>query len=143
KPSEQPSAEPQQHATELDEVVAEEAEGNTYTIEKINTMDRLSRAKRASAIQLGAMYSDMIMSPQEATAKTEHGSTAKLVIVQDIQTAYSTLGLPALPEAVRRPDGPDGILPTLIRRPNPDNPNAPNFIEHTGSDDIFSGHVNP
>lgn len=143
QPSEQPSAEPQQHPTELDEVVAEDAEGNTYTTEEINTMDRLSRAERAGAILLGALYSVMSMSPQEATAKTAHGSPAKLVIVQDIQTAYSTLGLPALPEAVRRPDGPDGILPTVIRRPNPDNPNAPNFIEHTGSDDIFTGHVNP
>src|SRR5699024_4561140 len=143
QPSEQPSAEPQQHPTELDEVVAEDAEGNTYTTEEISTMDRLSRAERAGAILLGALYSVMSMSPQEATAKTAHGSPAKLVIVQDIQTAYSTLGLPALPEAVRRPDGPDGILPTVIRRPNPDNPNAPNFIEHTGSDDIFTGHVNP
>lgn len=133
----------EQQPTEPDEIIAEDAEGNTYTSEEINTMDRLSRAERAGAILLGALYSVMSMSPKDATAKSAHGSPAKLVIVQDIQTAYSTLGLPALPEAVRRPDGPGGILSTVIKRPNPNNPNAQLFSEHTGSDDVYPGHVNP
>lgn len=124
-----------------DQIVAEDAEGNTYTAQQINLMDKLSQGERAGAILLGALHAVMSMDPREATAKTAHGSPARLVIVQDIQTAYETLGLPALPEAVRRPDGPEGILSAVIRRPNPNNPNAPN--EHTNSDHAYTGHVNP
>src|SRR5699024_9424152 len=74
----------------------------------------------------------MSMDPEEAAAKRAHGSAAKLVIVQDIETAHTTLGLPRIPEAVRRPRGPDGLAPTVIRRPNPD---EPTFISngHTGT----------
>lgn len=143
---EQPPAEPRDETPEPalpSDIVAEDAEGNTYTAQEINTMDKLSRAERAGAILLGALYSVMSMPPHEANAKTAHGSPAKLVIVQDIQTAYETLGLPALPEAVRRPRGPDGFIPPVIRRPNPDKPNAPNAIEHTDWDSGYTGHVNP
>ncbi|WP_022870320.1 HNH endonuclease signature motif containing protein [Yaniella halotolerans] len=137
------NAEDEQQPTEAEEIVAEDATGNTYSAEEISTMDLLSRAERAGAILLGALYSVMSMSPKDATAKSAHGSPAKLVIVQDIQTAYATLGLPGLPEAVRRPHGPGGILPTVIKRPNPDKHETQVFVEHTGSDDIYTGHVSP
>ena len=133
----------EQQTSEPDKAIAEDASGNIYGSEEINTMDRLSHAERAGAILLGALYSVMSMSPKDGTAKSAHGSPAKLVVVQDIQTAYATLGLPGLPEAVRRPHGSGGILPTVIKRPNPDNPDPPAFIEHTGSEDVYTGHVNP
>lgn len=120
-----------------DEIAAEDADGNTYTSKEINILDRLSQAERAGAILLGALYSVMSMSPDEATAKTAHGAPAKLVIVQDIQTAYATLGLPALPEAVRRPDGPAGIMPTVIKCPDPSDNNSDDSV-----DADFTGHVN-
>src|SRR5699024_8719499 len=60
--------------------------------------------------------------PEETAAKRAHGSAAKLVIVQDIETAHSTLGLPRIAEAVRRPRGPDGLEPTAIRLSNPAEP---------------------
>src|SRR5699024_8894756 len=88
--------------------VAGDAEGNTYTREQSDWIDVLTGAQRAGAVVLGALWAVMSMDPDEAAAKLAYGSPAKLVIVQDIQTAYVTLGLPALPEAVRRPTGPDG-----------------------------------
>jgi hypothetical protein len=53
------------------------------------------------------------------------------MIVQDIQTAYDTLGIGALPEAVRRPPGPAGILPPIISQPNPDDPATPRCDDPT------------
>src|SRR5699024_7431229 len=93
----------------------------------------LTRAQRAGSILLGALYRMMSL-PPDAAVKQTHGSPAKLVVVQDIQTAYHTLGLPPVPEAVRRPTGPDGIPPP----PDPPDPAAPDDPD-TG----FSGHANP
>src|SRR5699024_12278863 len=75
--------------------VAEDAERNTYTTLQPDWIDVLTRAQRAGAVVLGALWAVMSMDPDEAAAKRAHGSPAKLVIVQDIQTAYVKLGLHA------------------------------------------------
>lgn len=124
-----------------DTVIAEDDHGNEYTRQQVDWIDQLTRPQRAGAILLGAIYSVMSMHPDEAAAKRAHGSPAKLVIVQDIQTAHATLGLPPLPQAVQRPPGPDGILPPIIKRPNPDDPDQPGPAP--GSENEFNGYANP
>lgn len=124
-----------------DTVIAEDERGNEYTRQQVDWIDKLTRPQRAGAILLGAIYSVMSMHPDEAAARRAHGAPAKLVIVQDIQTAHVTLGLPALPQAVQRPPGPTGILPPIIRRPNPNdhNPSGP----APGAENEFTGYANP
>jgi len=123
-------------------VVAEDDQGNPYTRKQIDWIGNLSRAQRAGAVLLGALSSVMSMHPDEAAAKRAHGSPAKLVIVQDIQTAYQTLELPPVPQTVRRPEGPDGILPTIMKRPAPDDPGE--NLSSTGYNDTsLNGHANP
>ena len=116
--------------------VAEDAEGNTYTTQQADWIDVLTRAQRAGAVVLGALWAVMSMDPDEAAAKRAHGSPAKLVIVQDIQTAYVTLGLPALPEAVRRPTGPDGITPATAKLSGPES------LADTIYDGTYTRHAN-
>src|SRR5699024_5811151 len=103
-------------------VVAEDEHGNTYTRKQIDWIGSLTRAQRAGAVLLGALSSVMSMHPDEAAAKRAHGSPAKLVIVQDIQTAYETLGLPALPEARRRRTSRDGSTPATAKLSGPESP---------------------
>src|SRR5699024_6175103 len=85
-----------------DAVIAEDERGNEYTKQHIDWIERLTRPYRAGAILLGAIHAVMSMHPEVAAAKRAHGSPAKLVIVQDIQTSHATLGLPALPQQVQR-----------------------------------------
>src|SRR5699024_11284187 len=117
----------------LDQSVAEDQHAKPVTRRQVDWTDTLTRAQRAGSILLGALYRMMSLPPDEAVKQT-HGSPAKLVVVQDIQTAYHTLGLPLVPEAVRRPTGPDGILPP----PTPPDPAAPD-----DPDSGFTGHANP
>lgn len=124
-----------------DTVIAEDEQGNEYTRQQVDWIDKLTRPQRAGAILLGAVYSVMSMHPDEAAAKRAHGSPAKLVIVQDIQTAHATLGLPPLPQAVQRPPGLDGILPPIIKRPNPNDPDHPGPAP--GAENEFNGYANP
>ena len=128
-----------------DAVIAEDEQGNEYTKQHIDWIDRLTRPQRAGAILLGAINAVMSMHPEEAAAKRAHGSPAKLVIVQDIQTAHATLGLPALPQQVQRPAGPSGILPPIIKRPNP---NVRDSLEDSlepvsGAEHEITGYANP
>jgi len=131
--SEAPAEEPPlDDPVDPETVTTKDADDGTGTKQQLYWIDKLSRPQRAGAVLLGALYAVMSMDPEEAAAKRAHGSAAKLVIVQDIETAHTTLGLPRIPEAVRRPRGPDGLAPTVIRRPNPD---EPTFISngHTGT----------
>ena len=68
----------------------------------------------------------LTMDPKDLGAKKAHGASAQLMIVQDsFSLAYETLGVGALPEAVRRPPGPAGGTTTHHHRPNPDDPETP------------------
>lgn len=126
--------------TAPDDVIAEDANGHAWSAQDVDLLDHLSPGQRLGAILLGALYGVMSMDPKEAAAKRAHGSPAKLVIVQDIQTAHHTLGFPNLPEAVRRPPGAEGIQPTIVKRSNPDTPldHPPDSAEET-----YPGYVNP
>ena len=47
-----------------------------------------------------------------------------------------------MPQTVRRPEGPDGILPTIMKRPAPDDPGE--NLSSTGYNDTsLNGHANP
>src|SRR5699024_10373905 len=100
--------------------VAEDAEGNTYTTQQADWIDVLTRAQRAGAVVLGALWAVMSMDSDEAAAKRAPGSSAKLVCVQDRQTPYVTLELPGFPEAVRRPRGPGDLTPAPAKLAGPE-----------------------
>ena len=105
-------------------VVAEDDQGNPTTRRDLDAIERLTPGQMVTAILLGAMKAIFSMGPNELEIKRSHGADASLVIVQDIDTAYKTLGIAALPEDARRPRGPDGIVPTVLKRENPDDPTS-------------------
>jgi hypothetical protein len=107
------------------QATAEDEHGNTIPADQVAAIDKLSTGQRLAAIVLGMFQTMLTMDPAELGAKSAHGTAAQLMIIQDIQTAYETLGVGALPEAVRRPPGPVGILPPITSQPNPDDPDTP------------------
>jgi len=107
------------------DATAEDADGNTIPADQAAGIDNLSTGQRLAAIIIGMFQTILTMDPTELGAKSAHGTSAQLMIIQDIQTAYETLGVGALPEAVRRPPGPAGILPPITSQPNPDDPDTP------------------
>lgn len=110
-------------------VVAEDADGDPVTTGELWGIDDMSPGQKFAAFVIGALHTVMSMDPTEASVKGSHGSKAQIVIVQDIQTAHHMLGLPPIPTEVQRPPGPEGIAPTVVRRPNPDttDPDSGNF----------------
>ncbi|HEY4557839.1 MAG TPA: HNH endonuclease signature motif containing protein [Enteractinococcus sp.] len=118
-------------APEADTPAAQDATGTSLTRHEIASLDQLTTGQRLGAILIGMVHTMVTMDPQELGAKKAHGTAAQLMIVQDVETAYATLGVGALPEAVRRPRGPAGILPPIIRRSNPDEPTTPIGVEST------------
>src|SRR5699024_11186703 len=77
---------------------------------------------------LVSLMSNMVaLDPAVLGAKKAHGASARLIIVQDIETAYHTLGVGKIPEAARRPREPDGLLPAVIKRPNPTDSGDPHL----------------
>ncbi len=107
------------------EAAAQDAEGNTVPADEIAQLESLSTGQRLAALMIGMFQNVLTMDPTELGAKKAHGASAQLMIVQDIETAYETLGVGALPEAVRRPPGPAGVLPPIITLPNPDDSDQP------------------
>ena len=107
------------------EATAEDADGNTIAADEATGIDPLTTGQRLTAILIGMFHTILTMDPTELGAKSAHGTSAQLMIVQDIQTAYETLGVGALPETVRRPPGPASILPPITSQPNPDDPTTP------------------
>ncbi|GAA4115444.1 HNH endonuclease signature motif containing protein [Enteractinococcus coprophilus] len=101
------------------DVVAEDSNGNPVTQEELNDLEELTPGQRLGAIFLGLFNAIRKIPPEELALKRAHGAASTLHIVQDIETAYETLEIGALPEKVRRPRGPNGIDPPLIRCPNP------------------------
>src|SRR5690625_3592828 len=107
------------------EATAKDPDGNTVPADEVDAINTLSTGQRLAAILMGMFHTLVTMDPKDLGAKTAHGASAQLMIVQDIDTAYETLGAGALPEAVRRPPGPAGILPPIISAPNPEDPDTP------------------
>lgn len=108
-----------------EEATAEDAEGHRMDAEELATLDAMTPGQRLGAITIGMFLNLLSMDPAEIGMKKAHGAAAQLVIVQDLQTAYRTLGVGALPEDIRRRPGPAGILPPILRRQNPDDPSVP------------------
>ena len=107
-----------------DALVAEDDQGNPVTQETLDDIETLNPGQLVSAILIGAMKAIFSMAPDELQVKRSHGADATLVVVQDIETAYQTLGIDAIPPEAQRPRGPDGIVPTILQRPNPKDPNT-------------------
>ncbi|NWN87778.1 MAG: HNH endonuclease [Micrococcaceae bacterium] len=138
-----------------DAIVAEDEHGNPITAQRVNAIDQMSNGQKLGAMLIGMFNTLLTMDPTEAGIKKSHGSSAQLVLVQDIQTAHHTLGLPELPAAVRRPPGVDGILPPVITAPNPNNSSPPDCHKSSADHDDFEpppdddfisphdGYVNP
>ena len=103
-------------------VMAEDANGKPFTQEELNDIEELTPGQRLGAIFIGLFNAICKIPSKELALKRAHGAASTLHIVQDIETAYETLEIGALPEKVRRPRGPNGIVPPLIKRTNPDRP---------------------
>src|SRR5690625_5018265 len=84
------------------EAAAQDAEGNTVPADEIAQLESLSTGQRLAALMIGMFQNVLTMDPTELGAKKAHGASAQLMIVQDIETAYETLGVGALPAAARR-----------------------------------------
>lgn len=106
-------------------VVAEDSHGEPVRANQIDLLDHLTTGQRMGAILVSLMYNMVTLDPNILGAKKAHGALARLTIVQDIETAHHTLGLEKIPEEARRPEGPDGLVPAVIRRPNPDTSDPP------------------
>ena len=102
------------------DATAEDPDGATLSAEETAAIDPLTTGQRLAAIVIGMFQNLLSMDPKDLGAKKAHGASAQLMIVQDIQTAYETLGVGALPEAVRRPPEAAGVLPPIITVKNPD-----------------------
>lgn len=97
-----------------EEVVGEDDYGNPVTAGYMKQIDAMTEGQKFGAYLIGALRMLFSMDPAEAAIKRAHGAHAQLVIVQDIETAHKMLGLP-LPNGVKRPPGPDGIRPPIIK----------------------------
>ena len=104
--------------------VAEDPQGKPTTQQQLDQLESLKPGQILGTLIIGIFKTILSMDPDELRLKKSHGAAATLTIIQDIQTAYQTLGLGALPPGVRRPRGPDGITPTVLKRPNPHDPDA-------------------
>lgn len=103
-------------SAEPDSIVAETADGDLVNARYMKRIEGLTTGQRIGAILVGLFNTMITMDPRELGAKKAHGSSAQLMIVQDIETAYRTLGIGPLPEGVQRPPrmqntGPPGPAP--------------------------------
>src|SRR5699024_3620370 len=88
------------------DATAEDADGNTISADQAAGVDELTTGQRLAAIVLGMFQTILTMDPSELGTKSAHGTSAQLMIIQDIQTAYHTLGFGALTETLRRTPDP-------------------------------------
>lgn len=101
-------------------VIAEDSNGNPVTQEDLNQLDKLTPGQMLGAIFIGLFRAIRKFPPKELEIKRAHGAASTLHIVQDIETAYQSLDIGMLPEKLRRPRDPSGIMPPHIRHPGPD-----------------------
>lgn len=101
-------------------VVAETADGTPVSAKEMDLVEHLSTGQKMGSILLSQLLAMLSMDPTVLGGKKAHGISAQLMVVQDIETAYHTLGYEPIPKAARRPSGPAGYLPPTIRIPNPE-----------------------
>lgn len=132
---------------DLDRVIAETADGDLVNARYMKRIENLTTGQRIGAILVGLFNTMITMDPRELGAKKAHGSSAQLMIVQDIETAYRTLGIGALPEEAQRPPGIQGMVPTVVKRPTADEPNPPDKLLLPGtpyqSEAVNVGPIHP
>lgn len=104
--------------------VAEDENGEPVTQSQIDAIATLTPGQLLGTLLIGIFKTVLTMDPDELKLKKSHGAASTLTIIQDIETAYTTLGVGAIPEEARRPRGPDGVIPTVLKRPNPDRPDT-------------------
>ena len=121
-------------------IVAESADGTPLTARDMSLIEKLTTGQKLGSILLSHMLTLLSLAPTQLGGKKAHGISAQLMVVQDIETAYHTLGFGSIPKAARRPSGPDGYLPPVIKRPNPDDPNEPECLDNPYQ---YSQHVPP
>ena len=107
---------------DLDDVIAEDSNGEPVSAREIDHLDHMTTGQRLGTILVSLFYNMVSLDPGLLGAKKAHGASAQLMIVQDIETAYQTLGLEQIPDAARRPRGSPGLQTSVIKRPNPDEP---------------------
>ncbi len=111
-------------------VVAEAEDGTPLTVQELNHIETLTTGQRMGSILLSHLLTMLSLDPIDLGGKKAHGISAQLMIVQDIETAYHALGFGSIPEPARRPSGPDGYLPPVIKRPNPQTPGEPDCLDN-------------
>lgn len=102
------------------EIVGEDSEGHPVTAGYMQLIDPMTHGQKLGAMLVGMLNTILSMDPRELGVKKAHGTSAQLVVVQDIETAHKTLGYPPLPPDAQRPQGPDGIHKPIFKLPNPD-----------------------
>lgn len=105
-----------------DKIMAEDSNGDPVNAQDLGCYEQLSTGQRIMAILIGLFNTVLTMPSKDVGTKKSHGSTTQLILVQDVETAYRTLGVGNLPEEVRRPPGVLGHPPPIFRLPNPDDP---------------------
>lgn len=90
---------------------------NSSTAQQLADIESLTPAQRLTTLLIGLFFAITKMPPGELAIKRSHGDASTLVIVQDIETAYQTIGIGSLPEGLRRPRGPDGFIPPQLTGP--------------------------
>ncbi|GAA4113491.1 HNH endonuclease signature motif containing protein [Enteractinococcus coprophilus] len=107
-----------------DALVAEDDEGKPVTQQEVDLLESLTPGQILGTLIIGIFKTVLSMDPDELRLKKSHGAASTLTVIQDIETAYKTLDIGALPEAVRRPRSPDAFVPTVVKRENPDDPKS-------------------
>ena len=123
-----------------EKTVGEDSDGQPVSAGYMALIDSMTHGQKLGAILVGMLNTILSMDPAEIGVKKCHGASAQLVVVQDIQTAYKTLGYQPLPTQAQRPPGPEGLSPPVIKRSNPD------IVKTRGPDDPaeeFNDHINP
>lgn len=95
--------------------------GKIVTEQQLNSLETLKPGQTLGIILIGLFRTILTMDPEQLQLKKSHSAASTLTIIQDIETAYKTLGIGTLPEEAQRPRGPHGIVPTVLKRPNPHN----------------------
>jgi len=91
------------------EIVGEDSDGHPVSAGYMALVDSMTHGQKLGALLIGMLNTILSMDPAEIGIKKSHGASAQLVVVQDIQTAYKTLGYQPLPPDAQRPPGPDGV----------------------------------
>ena len=102
----------------------------------------MTTGQRLGTILVSLFYNMVSLDPELLGAKKAHGASAQLMIVQDIETAYQTLGLEPIPDGARRPRGSPGLQTSVIKRPNPDEAEKPAWTPYQ-SEAVNIGPIHP